>query len=164
MIVRKIRSPSFAIHLVDANDAEKACREITDSLPEYFGIQKANDRYAEGVRTRATFGAMVSGICVGLISCEMPFPNNANIYWMAVRKEYHGQGIGQALLKYAKGYFLKKKCASMTVETLSPAENDPNYKKTYDFYEKNGFVPLFELNTYGPNFKMVYLYKQLSSN
>ena len=150
--------------MLHANDAEKACREITLSLPEYFGIQEANDRYAEGVRNRPTFGAMLSNICVGLISCEIPFPNNAIIYWMAVRKEYHCQGIGQALLKYAEAYCVKKKCTSMTVETLSPAEKDPNYRKTYDFYEKNGFVPLFELNTYGPDFKMVYLYKQLSSN
>lgn len=88
-----------------------------------------------------------------LISLEMPFPNNANIYWMAVKKEYHGQGIGCSLLKYAEAYCLKKQCASMTVETLSPAEKDPNYIKTYAFYQRNGFEPLFELNTYGPDFK-----------
>ena len=49
----------------------------------------------------------------------------------------------------------------MTVETLSPTENDPNYIKTYNFYRNNDFLPLFELHTYGPDFKMVYLYKIL---
>lgn len=151
----------LTIHLLNASESEKACRELTHSLPEYFGIPEANERYANGVAELPTFGAMLNGICIGLISCEMPFPNNANIYWMAVRKEYHGQGIGSVLLKYAEAYCSKQQCTSMTVETLSPTEKDPNYIKTYEFYLRNGFQPLFELNTYGPDFKMVYLCKQI---
>lgn len=151
----------LTIHVLNASTSEQACRELTLSLPEYFGIQEANERYAKGVRELLTFGAKLNGTCVGLISLEMPFPNNANIYWMAVKKEYHGQGIGSSLLKYAETYCSKKQCTSMTVETLSPAEKDPNYIKTYTFYRRNGFEPLFELNTYGPDFKMVYLYKKL---
>lgn len=152
---------NLTIHLLAASEAEQSCREITHSLPEYFGIQAANERYANGVKELLTFGAKLNGICVGLISCEIPFPNNANIYWMAVKKEYHGQGIGQALLKHAEAYCLEKQCTTMTVETLSPKEKDPNYTKTYSFYQQNGFKPLFELNTYGPDFKMVYLYKTI---
>ncbi len=151
----------LTVHLLNASKSEKACRELTDSLPEYFGIHEANERYAKGVRELPTFGAKLNGVDVGLISLEIPFPNNANIYWMAVRKEYHGQGIGCSLLKYAEDYCLKKQCISMTVETLSPTNNDSNYIKTYNFYQRNGFKPLFELNTYGPDFKMVYLYKKL---
>jgi GNAT superfamily N-acetyltransferase len=154
---------NVTISLLNADEAEKTCREIACSLPEYFGIPEANERYANGVKVLPAFGAKLNDIWVGLISCEMPFPNNVNIYWMAVRKEYHGQGIGSALLKYAEDYFSKQQCASMTVETLSPTEKDPNYLKTYDFYLGNGFEPLFELNTYGPDFKMVYLYKKLNS-
>ncbi len=55
-------------------------------------------------------------------------------------------------------------CASMIVETLSPAEKDPNYIKTYAFYKQNGFEPLFELTTYKTDFKMVYLYKKFGKN
>lgn len=153
---------NVTINLLNADEAEKACREITHSLPEYFGIPEANERYAKGVKKLPTFGAKLNDIWVGLISCEMPFPNNVNIFWMAVRKEYHGHGIGSALLKYAEDYYSKQQCASITVETLSPREKDPNYLKTYDFYLRNGFNPLFELNTYGSDFKMVYLYKQLN--
>lgn len=152
---------NLTIHLLNASEAESVCRELTRSLPEYFGIHEANERYAKGVRELPTFGAKLNDIHVGLISCEMPFSNNATIYWMAVKKEYHGQGIGQALLSYAEAYCLKKQCTSMTVETLSPAEKDPNYIKTYAFYTQNGFEPLFELNAYGPNLKMIYLYKRL---
>jgi GNAT superfamily N-acetyltransferase len=152
---------NLTFHLLNASESEKVCRELTHTLPEYFGIQEANERYAKGVRELLTFGAKHNGIYLGLISLETHFSNNANIYWMAVRKEYHGQGIGCSLLKYAEAYCSKKQFGSMTVETLSPAEKDPNYLKTYDFYQRNGFEPLFELNTYGPDFKMVYLYKKL---
>jgi GNAT superfamily N-acetyltransferase len=136
----------LTIHQLSASDSEEACRELTHSLPEYFGIQEANERYAKGVRELITFGAKLNGIYVGLISLEIPFPNNANIYWMAVRKEYHDQGIGSSLLKYAETYCSETQCTSITVETLSPVEKDPNYIKTYIFYQKNGFEPLFELN------------------
>jgi kynurenine formamidase len=50
----------------------------------------------------------------------------------------------------------------MSVETLSPKENDSGYLKTFKFYTKEGFKPLFELNTYGPEYLMVYLTKVLS--
>lgn len=152
---------NLSIDLLTANESEKACREIARSLPEYFGIPEANERYANGVKKFSTFGAKLNTICVGLISCEIPFPNNVNIYWMAVKKEYRGQGIGSALLRFAEVYSLKQQCKSITVETLSPAEKDSGYIKTYTFYLRNGFEPLFELNTYGPDFKMIYLYKQL---
>lgn len=100
----------------------------------------------EGVRELITFGAKLNGIYVGLISLEFPFPNNANIYWMAVKKEHHGQGIGCFLLKYSQTHCSNRQCKFMTVETLSPAEQDPNYIKTYAFYQRHGFEPLFELN------------------
>ncbi len=127
----------LTVHLLNANQSEQACRELTLSLPEYFGIQEANERYAKGVRELLTFGAKLNGSYVGLISLEFPFPNNANIYWMAVKKEYHDQGIGCSLLRHAETYCSKKQCTSMTDETLSPAELDPNYIKTYAFYIRN---------------------------
>lgn len=40
----------LTIHLLNARESEQACRELTLSLPEYFGIQEANERYAKGVR------------------------------------------------------------------------------------------------------------------
>lgn len=151
----------YSIHLLDPDEAEKACREIAATLSEYFGIPEANEQYAKGIRNRPTFAVKVKNEYVGVISCEIPFSNNANIYWMAVKNECHGKGIGSELLKFLETFCREKGCSSLSVETLSPKENDVNYLKTYDFYCKNGFQPLFELNTHGPDFKMVYLYKLL---
>ncbi|WP_075882687.1 hypothetical protein [Candidatus Protochlamydia sp. W-9] len=73
---------NLTIHSLNASEAEKACRELTRALPEYFGIQEANKCYAKGARAREllTFDAKLNGIYVRLISCEIPFPNKANIY------------------------------------------------------------------------------------
>lgn len=105
---------------------------------------------------------MVNKICVGMISLEFPFENAANIYWMGVRKDWHHKGVGKVLLHHAEAICLERHVYSMSVETLSPKENDNGYLNTFKFYTKAGFKPLFELNTYGPEYLMVYLNKILS--
>lgn len=144
------------------DESERACRDISTDLPEWFGIPEANERYAKGVRERLTFGYVINEICVGMISLEFPFENTANIYWMGVRRNWHNKGIGKTLLRCAEAICLERKVYSMSVETLSPKENDSGYLDTFKFYIKEGFRPLFELNTYGPEYLMVYLTKILS--
>ncbi len=58
-------------------------------------------------------------------------------------------------------YCAENGCESITVETLSPKQNDPHYLKTYQFYEKSGFKPLFELSPYGPELLMCYMLKRI---
>lgn len=143
-------------------ESEQACRDISVTLPEWFGIPEANEKYAKGVRERLTFGYIVDSICVGLLSLEFPFENTANIYWMGVKREWHNQGVGKTLLQHAETTCLEKQVYLLSVETLSPKERDSNYLKTYRFYSKKGFRPLFELNTYSPDYLMVYLNKIIS--
>lgn len=141
--------------------AEKACRQLTAVLPEWFGIPEANERYANGCLERTSFCAKLDNTIVGLIVLEFPFPNNANIYWMAVDKSYHHQGIGKLLLQSALNYCFEHKVDTITVETLSPKHDDPYYLSTYRFYENNGFKPLFELQPYGPDHTMCYLLRKI---
>lgn len=143
-------------------ESECACREISADLPEWFGIPEANERYAQGVASRLTFGCIVDSMCVGIISLEFPFANSANIYWMGVKKQWHNKGIGTSLLRYAELICRELNVCSLSVETLSPKEGDKNYLQTLAFYLKEGFNPLFELNTYGPEYRMIYLNKILS--
>lgn len=144
------------------NESEQICREISATLPEWFGIPEANEKYANGVKTRFSLGYIVDNNCLGMLSLEFPFPRAANIYWMGVRKDSLHQGIGKALLRYAEMVCLERQAYSLSVETLSPKEKDSNYLNTFKFYIKEGFTPLFELNTYSPDYLMVYLNKTLS--
>lgn len=147
---------------LNPHEAEQACRQISATLPEWFGIPETNERYAHGVKERLSFGYLANGNCLGMLTLEFPFPKTAQIYWMGVRKDVLHQGIGKVLLRYAEMMCLERQVDSLSVETLSPKEEDSHYLKTFQFYLKQGFRPLFELNTYGPNDLMVYLNKILS--
>lgn len=144
------------------DESEQACRDISANLPEWFGIPEANERYANGIRERLTFGYVINKACVGILSLEFPFENTANIYWMGVKRDWHHKGIGKALLNHVEMICINRQVHSLTVETLSAKENDSNYLKTLKFYLKEGFNPLFELNTYSPEYSMVYLNKIIS--
>jgi GNAT superfamily N-acetyltransferase len=148
-----------AIQLIEPSIAENICREITSILPDWFGIPEVNEKYAKGMLERISFTAIENTEYVGLLSLEIPFANNANIYWLGVKHMYHNKGIGTQLVKAAENYCREKGCNSLTVETLSPKAADKNYLKTYHFYEKLNFLPLFEMHTYGPDHLMVYMQK-----
>lgn len=150
------------IQILSSTESEHVCRNISEDLSEWFGIPEANEKYAKGVKERLSFGYFVDESCVGMLSLEFPFKNNANIYWMAVKKNWHHKGIGKALLNKAELICRERNIESITVETLSSKENDSYYLKTLNFYLKEGFKQLFELNTYGPSYTMVYLSKILS--
>jgi GNAT superfamily N-acetyltransferase len=81
---------------------------------------------------------------------------------MGVKKDFHGKGIGKALLQAVERLCVEKDCDSLTVETLSPKHADKGYLQTYAFYTKEGFKPLFELYPYGPDYLMIYLRKGIS--
>lgn len=149
------------VQIIESSKAEKICRELTAGLHEWFGIPEANERYAKGCAEGTSFAAMLDNIYVGMITMEFPFPNNANIYWMAVNRNYQRQNIGTQLLNAAEKYCVEHGCQTITVETLSPKQNDPYYLQTYHFYEKNGFKPMFELNPYGPELLMCYMAKSI---
>lgn len=142
--------------------AREICRTITTSLPTWFGNAEANARYERGVLDKMSFVARIGNTNVGMITLEFPYPQTANIYWMAVAKTYHNNHIGKKLLAAAENYCLENGYSTLTVETVSPKQEDENYLKTYHFYEKNGFKPLFEIRTYDSENLMIYMHKMLS--
>jgi GNAT superfamily N-acetyltransferase len=152
-----------SIEKVEPSQAARICHSIAATLPEWFGIPEANDRYEKGCLERESFAAKHGDEFIGLIVFEFPFPNNANIYWMAVDKAHHRQNVGTELFRVVEDHCRALGCGSITVETLSPNQSDANYLKTYRFYERCGFKPLFELRPYGPENLMVYMAKQLST-
>ncbi len=141
--------------------AKSLCRTITQDLPEYFGLPEANVHYESGVKTRTNFAAKNGDGYIGLISIDFPYPNNANVYWMAVRPNFHRQSVGRQLIETACHFAKVQGAKTITVETLSPSESDENYLKTYQFYQSVGFNALFDLKPAGYEWNMVYMVKQL---
>lgn len=160
-----MEAKQLSFKVIEINSSvDQLCRKITADLPEYFGIPEANEHYAEGVNKRINFAAQVNNDLVGLLSLEFTYPNNVNIYWMGVMRAYQGSGIGGALIEKAEGYAKNKGATTITVETLAPAECDENYLKTYHFYQRWGFRPLFNLKPSGYEWNMVYMVKSCLKN
>ncbi len=141
--------------------AEGLCRKITVDLPEYFGLPEVNEHYAIGVRSRLNLAACIGEEHVGLISIDFPYPENANIYWLGILRDYHRTGIGKILSDEAFKHAKNSGAKTISVETLSPEETDENYLKTYHFYKSLGFAPLFNLKPEGYEWNMVYMLKSL---
>jgi len=141
--------------------AADLCRRITADLPEYFGLPECNEHYAIGVRSRVNLAAKVNNQYIGLLSLDFPYPNNSNIYWMAVFRDHQQLGMGHALVEAACRLANDQDIHTMTVETLSPSESDENYRRTYQFYISCGFEPLFNLKPQGYEWNMVYLSRNL---
>jgi GNAT superfamily N-acetyltransferase len=141
--------------------AKALCQKITTELPEYFGLPEANEHYAIGVTKRVNFAAKRNDNYIALISIDFPYPNNANIYWMAVKPSFHRQGVGKQLIDAACHFAVTQDAKTITVETLSPSESEENYLKTYRFYQSVGFRALFDLKPAGYEWNMAYMMKQL---
>jgi GNAT superfamily N-acetyltransferase len=149
------------IETITPDLAEGLCRKITADLPEYFGLPEVNEHYAIGVRSRSNLAAKAGEEYVGLISIDFPYPENANIYWMGILRQYHRTGIGKILSYEAFKQAKNRGAKTISVETLSPEETDENYLKTYQFYKSLGFAPLFNLKPQGYQWNMVYMVKSL---
>ncbi|RYE06328.1 MAG: N-acetyltransferase [Rickettsiaceae bacterium] len=144
--------------------AQQLCRDITQDLPQYFGLPQINEHYAIGISSCTNLVAKIATEYVGLIALNFPYPNNMNIYWLAIFRNFHSQGIGSKLIQSAYDIAKEKRATTMTVETLAASQADANYLKTYQFYQHNGFYPLFDLKPQNYEFDMVYMIKNILSN
>lgn len=152
---------TFKIEKVTEEIAESLCRKLTIDLPDYFGIPESNEAYAKGLHSCQNFAAKEDENYIGLISIDFPYPNNANIFWMAVLNHYQRKGIGRKLIELACNNAKERGARTMTVETLAPTESEENYLKTYHFYQSVGFMPLINLKPTGYEWNMVYMVKIL---
>lgn len=151
------------IEQISPDVAKDLCCLIVTKMPGYFDLPEANEYYAEGVRRRTNIAAKLDGHYVGFVSIEFFYPNNANIFWMAILPKYQNQGIGTKLIASASELAKEKQAKTITLETVSPKDNNINYLKTYTFYLKNGFVPLFDLKPQNYEWTAVYMLKNIAT-
>ena len=50
---------NYKVELISGELAEKLCREITEDLPDYFGLPEANERYFAGMQSSFSLAAKV---------------------------------------------------------------------------------------------------------
>jgi len=141
------------------------CEAILRSLPEWFGIEESLKNYIEETRSRPMFISREGEAITGFLSLTLHNEFTGEIYVMGIKKEYHRKGIGKALVEYAVSDLLKRKYEFLTVKTLSPSRESPEYEKTRKFYLALGFKPLEEFKTlWGKANPCLFLVKNLSGN
>jgi len=120
-----------------------ACEPILRSLPDWFGIEEAIVAYVNEIDALPTFLALdQEERAVGFMSVKQHFPHAAELYVLGVRPEWHGRGMGRALLARVEAYLRDLGVEYLQVKTLAPSHPDPNYARTRRFYEAVGFRPL----------------------
>ena len=118
---------------------------ILRSLPKWFGIETALQRYAADTKNLPTFLVHRHQQLVGFLSIKDCSKVSAELYVIAVHRTYRGQGIGRSLLTAAESWLQQNNIRYLLVKTLSASHPDPHYEQTRGFYLKQGFDPLIEL-------------------
>ena len=120
------------------------CEEILRSLPEWFGIEEAIVRYRQDIERLPTYVAQHDDRVIGFLTLNRHNPYAAEIQVMAVRREYHRKGIGQALVGHVEALLRDESVEYLQVKTLGPSRPCEEYEQTRRFYERLGFRPLEE--------------------
>ena len=79
-----------------------------------------------------------------------------------MKRRWHRRGIGRALIEGAAELAISKGVRFLTVKTLSPSNDDPNYARTRLFYEAVGFLPVEEFPMlWGPENPCLFMIRPL---
>lgn len=139
-------NPILPILVTEKRDS--ICREVLESLPEWFGIPSAVDNYVASADELPMF-AYFNDACepIGFASVKIQTAFAAEVHVIGVKRAWHRRGIGRALVEAVVGFAISQSLRFLTVKTLSPSHSDANYARTRLFYEAVGFVPVEELPT-----------------
>lgn len=118
------------------------CREVLDDLPEWFGIPKAKAAYVAASANLPMLGYRSGAELVGFVSLRRHTDVAAELFVLGVKRIFHRQGIGRALVGAAAHYSNGPGLRFLTVKTLAPSHPDPHYAATRRFYEAVGFLPI----------------------
>jgi len=80
---------------------------------------------------------------------------------MAVRPQYHRQGIGRLLVSHIEQLLVERGTDYLEVKTLGPSGPDEFYGRTREFYLAMGFAPIEETNLWGAENPCLIMIKDL---
>ncbi len=138
------------------------CELVMRGLPGWFGIEQSILDYAKATEEMETLVAEVSGAIVGFITLNQHNPLSAEMHVLGVLRDYHGQGIGRALVEHVEAIARSRAIEFMQVKTLGPSHPDSNYAQTRLFYEHIGYRPLEENELWGKDSPCLIMVKHLS--
>ena len=120
---------------------------IVRSLPEWF-TPSAVTEVSEAARQLPGFAVRVEGILRGFVLLDER-ECCIEIAWLAVEREFHGEGLGTLLLEAAETYACSRDKPVLTVKTYGGMDYEP-YLETLAFYRKKGFRLYEVIEDYKP--------------
>ncbi|MBN2465301.1 GNAT family N-acetyltransferase [candidate division WOR-3 bacterium] len=108
-----------------------------------------------------TWVAEEDGRVAGFITLEERSPVTAEIHVMAARPEFHGKGLGRALVEHAERLLVERGYEFFEVKTLAPSLPNVEYERTRGFYARMGFKPLEENDLWGEGTPCLIMVKHL---
>jgi GNAT superfamily N-acetyltransferase len=135
------RAPGLRIE-IRTSGSGALCRRLLAELPDWFGIPEAVDEYADRAERATAVVAVANGLEVGLLTLVRHTAFAAEIDVMAVKPEYHRQGVGRALLDRAERLLERDGVEYLQVKTLADTVDYEPYARTRAFYTACGFRPL----------------------
>ena len=130
------------VEIEDPSARSRLCEIVLADLQDWFGFEEVNAAYVRDVAQLPTFGVGDDA----LLSLKLHNPRAAEVYVMGVRRIWHRQGLGRALMAAADDYLRGRRFEYLQVKTLGPSFPDEGYERTRLFYEACGFVPLEEIH------------------
>jgi GNAT superfamily N-acetyltransferase len=122
-----------------------ACAELLATVPHWFGIAEANEKYRRVADRCPTLVAMEDGRAVGFVTVVRHSSHAAELDVMAVRPELHRNGIGRMLVAAAEGRLRSEGVEYLQVKTLSASARDKPYLGTLAFHTALDFRVLEEM-------------------
>jgi ribosomal protein S18 acetylase RimI-like enzyme len=151
------------IELTEARAAAAAAERVLRSVPEWFGVESSTVHYIEQAAALPTWVASVDGASAGFVSIKRHFPEAADIYCMAVHRDFHGRGIGTALVRAVEAELARDGVEYLQVKTQGPSRPCEYYSRTLRFYLSVGFTPLEELHGLWGELPALILVKRLGA-
>jgi ribosomal protein S18 acetylase RimI-like enzyme len=121
------------------------CAELLATVPHWFGMTDANERYQRVADRCPTLIALDNGRAVGFLTVVRHSPHAAELHVMAVRPELHRNGIGRMLVAAAEDRLRSDGVEYLQVKTLSASAGDELYLGTLAFYTALDFRVLEEM-------------------
>jgi len=100
--------------------AGSACATTLASLPARFAAPDANAACRETAERSPTIVAEADGTAIGLAVLSRHSPEAAELTLLAVRPEWHRQGVGRRLVELAERVLVEEGVEYLQVKTLWP--------------------------------------------
>jgi len=139
------------------------CREILDSLPDWFGDAASNAGYLSRLSPTTAAVIALDSRVLGFVSLLRHNQKSVEVDVIAVDRKNREAGLGRLMMEWAEATAQAEGARWLHVKTRGPSTPDPEYEQTRGFYAHLGYDPLFEsLELWGPQDAALVFVKNLA--